>query len=331
MKPNSDLWIHEKARFMVGQMAKAEDTAAIMNQGYYLAQKRLEKEADKIFARFQSAYGLTEDEAREILSRSGLDIDAAVRALVASEKGGRNILAELNGPAYAHRIQALRESSVEIDRLMEQLIKRDRKLLTNHLKRSAKDAYLHSVYLTQQQAGVSFKFKDYDPEHVDKLLRVKWSKKHFKDAIGDNIHGLGDAIKEEFLVNYLTGRSTEAAADSIAQRFNFSYYQARRLVRTESTYIEAEMEAQGYEACHIDKYEYVSILDNRTSELCQQHDGKIYKVSERMPGVNFPPLHVWCRSTTIAHIPDDYLEQAPAGAVARSGQRVSFNDWKKEF
>ena len=48
MKPNNDYWAKRKAQFMVKQMGKAEDTAQVMNQGYYLAQKRLEEEAEKI-------------------------------------------------------------------------------------------------------------------------------------------------------------------------------------------------------------------------------------------------------------------------------------------
>lgn len=57
------------------------------------------------------------------------------------------------------------------------------------------------------------------------------------------------------MVNYLTGGSTDDMARRLAERMNVNYFNARRLVRTESTFVEAEMEARGYEACHIDEYE----------------------------------------------------------------------------
>lgn len=329
MKPNNDYWAKRKAQFMVKQMGKAEDTAQVMNQGYYLAQKRLEEEAEKIFQRFQRAYGLTEQQARDLIYRAGTNVDSVKRELE-NMNINADVLAEMNSGAYAHRIEALRNSSAEIDKMVDRLSKRDTGIVTAHLKHIAKDAYLHSIYLTQQQAGVSFNFTQFDEQVVEDLLKVNWSKKHFSASIWDNTHHLGETLKEEFMVNYLTGRSVDDMAKQIASRMNVSYFNARRLVRTESTYVEAEMEALGYEECFIDEYEYVSVLDNRTSSLCREYDGKIYKVKDRKPGVNYPPLHVFCRATTIAHIPDDY-EHPLTDRDIRDIERMSFKKWKEEY
>lgn len=328
MTMQNSYWAKRKAQFMVKQMGRAEDTAQLMNQGYYLAQKRLEEEAEKIFQRFQRSYGLTEQEARDLIYRAGTNVDAVKRELK-NMNTNADILAEMNSGAYAHRIEALHNSSAEIDRLIEKLAKRDKRLVTSHLKRTAEDAYLHSIYLTQQQAGVGFNFRQFDEQVVENLLKVNWSKKHFSQAIWDNAQDLGNTLKEEFMVNYLTGRSVDDMAKQISSRMNVSYFNARRLVRTESTFVEAEMEARGYEACHIEEYEYVSVLDNRTSSLCQQHDGKIYKVKDRQAGVNYPPLHVFCRSTTIAHIPDEYLKEATNQEYQKL-KNMSFEKWKEE-
>lgn len=327
MKPNNDYWAKRKAQFMVKQMGKAEDTAQVMNQGYYLAQKRLEEEAEKIFQKFQRAYGLTEQQARDLIYRAGTNVDSVKRELE-NMNINADVLAEMNSAAYAHRIEALRNSSEEIDKMVERLAKRDVRLVTRHLIHTAEDAYLHSIYLTQQQAGVSFNFTQFDEQVVEDLLKVNWSKKHFSESIWDNTHHLGETLKEEFMVNYLTGRSVDDMAKQIASRMDVSYFNARRLVRTESTYVEAEMEAIGYEECFIDEYEYVSVLDNRTSSLCREHDGKIYKVKDRKPGVNYPPLHVFCRATTIAHIPDDYMKDISEKEF-KEFERQTFAQWKK--
>lgn len=327
MKSSNDYWAKRKAQFMVKQMGRAEDTAQLMNQGYYLAQKRLEEESEKIFQRFQRSYGLTEQQARDLIYRAGTNVDSVKRELE-NMNINADVLAEMNSAAYAHRIEALRNSSLEIDKMVERLAKRDTGIVTAHLKRTAEDAYLHSIYLTQQQAGVSFNFTQFDEQVVEDLLKVNWSKKHFSESIWDNTHRLGETLKEEFMVNYLTGRSADDMAKQIASRMGVSYFNARRLVRTESTYVEAEMEALGYEEAHIDEYEYVSVLDNRTSSLCREHDGKIYKVKDRKPGVNYPPLHVFCRATTIAHIPDDY-ERELTDKDIRNIERMSFKEWKQ--
>ncbi|MBU5470168.1 hypothetical protein KQI85_07270 [Falcatimonas sp. MSJ-15] len=37
-------------------------------------------------------------------------------------------------------------------------------------------------------------------------------------------------------------------------------------------------------------------------------DGKVSKTTDVQVGVNFPPMHPWCRSVTIANIDDDTLK-----------------------
>ena len=37
-------------------------------------------------------------------------------------------------------------------------------------------------------------------------------------------------------------------------------------------------------------------------------DGKVFKTTDAQVVVNFPPMHPWCRSVTIANIDDDTLK-----------------------
>ena len=52
------------------------------------------------------------------------------------------------------------------------------------------------------------------------------------------------------------------------------------------------------------QYEYSPILDSKTCEICRALNGKVFEISERQPGVNFPPMHPWCRCTWIPYIGD---------------------------
>ena len=49
-------------------------------------------------------------------------------------------------------------------------------------------------------------------------------------------------------------------------------------------------------------YEFIAVLDNRTSKICQSRDGVVYPMSEKSVGFNFPPLHPRCRSTVAPYI-----------------------------
>ncbi|MDU2281948.1 minor capsid protein, partial [Staphylococcus sp.] len=50
------------------------------------------------------------------------------------------------------------------------------------------------------------------------------------------------------------------------------------------------------------EYKYVAKIDKKTSKICHSLNGKVFKVKDMMPGVNAPPMHPWCRSTTVTHV-----------------------------
>jgi SPP1 gp7 family putative phage head morphogenesis protein len=80
---------------------------------------------------------------------------------------------------------------------------------------------------------------------------------------------------------------------------NRSY--AERLIRTEGARITEEATKQAYQEAKIEKYQYdaVPYEKGRSSEICQELNGQIFLLSEAQSGVNYPPMHPNCRSTTI--------------------------------
>jgi phage head morphogenesis protein, SPP1 gp7 family len=114
----------------------------------------------------------------------------------------------------------------------------------------------------------------------------------------------------------MTGRSVRDTSQAIAERFEVGQNKARRLVRTESAFFHNQMELLSYEDAEITKYRFIAVLDKRTSHICQEHDNKVYDTDKAVPGVNYPPLHPWCRSTTIAH--DDDIDYSKLERRARN-------------
>ena len=50
----------------------------------------------------------------------------------------------------------------------------------------------------------------------------------------------------------------------------------------------------------------------RTSDICRSLDGTVHKVSQAKVGVNFPPMHPNCRSTTVPKFNDQDVEERVA-------------------
>ena len=115
----------------------------------------------------------------------------------------------------------------------------------------------------------------------------------------------------------------------------YQKYAANRLIRTESAYVAGQTTAVAYDECGIEKYEYIATLDSRTSEKCSGLDGKIFEMSEKEVGVNYPPAHPHCRSSVAPVIDGLTREGLTRAARDANGKSVyvprdmKYQEWKR--
>lgn len=303
-------WEKRKAQRMFEYMQSAEETSNIISKVYLKASNYLIHERDIVFDRYKEKHHLSELEARNLLNQiHDKDTINELKELLrqAKTKDKAELLKRLESPTYASRIKRLEDKLAEVDILAKNIYGLEKKQSSKHYKCLIKDSYYKSIYDIQQDNGLAFSFSKLSEKQIDHVLKSKWSGVNYSSRIWSNTNELARNVKEELLLNLMTGRSNEEAAKAIQGCFNTGMMEARRLIRTESCYIVNEMEAQSFEECGIDKYMYVATLDKKTSKECREHDSKVYLVKNRKAGVNFPPLHPWCRSTTIAYLGDDIL------------------------
>ena len=77
----------------------------------------------------------------------------------------------------------------------------------------------------------------------------------------------------------------------IADKFNTSYSNAIRLVRTESCWVMNEATVNNYKENGIKEYEFMAFLDKKTSPQCRELDGEVISLEDAKAGKNLPPLH----------------------------------------
>ncbi|MCY9523623.1 phage head morphogenesis protein, partial [Paenibacillus larvae] len=62
--------------------------------------------------------------------------------------------------------------------------------------------------------------------------------------------------------------------------------------------------------------------------------GKVFLLSEKKEGVNFPPLHPRCRSTTVAFFDDETGVRAAKGKNGKTyyvPSDLNYAEWYKQF
>ena len=142
-------------------------------------------------------------------------------------------------------------------------------------------------------------------EAIKTIIGYPYAGKMFSDRIWDNKDALVKHIKQNLTAGIIRGDSIQKMSRQLKKDLNVLYYQAERLVRTETNYAMNQGHLKGYaDSGVVEKYEFLAAIDSRTSKLCKNQNGKVYKLSDAVVGVNFPPLHPHCRSTVIPVLED---------------------------
>lgn len=149
---------------------------------------------------------------------------------------------------------------------------------------------------------------------------------------------MAETLKSEFIQGFIAEKTQNEMYKVVMDRFGAGAFDAKRLVRTEGCYIANEMQMQAYMECGVEKYRFIATLDLRTSNTCAKLDGKIFNVKDGVPDVNMPPMHPFCRSTTIQSVNEETLKRMQCRArnpVARKSELLpagtTYEEWYKKY
>lgn len=339
---NKDYWAKRKANLIYEQMDKAERQADKFDEIYKQSKAYLDKQINKVFDKFQRDYGLSERDARQVLKnmKDQKDLNELRKVLEArpNDPNIQRLLADLDSPAYAYRMKRLERLNDDLDRMRESIYHSEKKGSDAFYSDLMKDSYYKATFDLQQQTGLAYRFSSLPETEIKRLRGLKWTGEAYSDRIWSNTGALASSVKDELLVSLMTGRSVKDTAQEIAERFEVGQNNARRLVRTESAFFHNQMELLSYEDADIEKYIFVAVLDKRTSHICQEHDNKVYDTDKAVPGVNYPPMHPWCRSTTVAYDEDaDYSKLKRRARNPETGKTelvpadMTYKEWYSKY
>lgn len=341
---NKDYWTKRKANLIYEQMDKAEKQADKFDEIYKQSKAYLDKQINKVFDKFQRDYGLSERDARQVLKnmKDQKDLNELRKVLEArpNDPNIQRLLADLDSPAYTYRMKRLERLNDDLDRMRESMYRSEKSGSDAFYSDLMKDSYYKATFDLQQQTGLAYGFSGLPESEIKHLQSFSWigDGSTYSIDIWKNTGKLASSIKDELLISLMTGRGTRETTQAIAERFNVGQNDARRLVRTESAFFHNQMELLSYEDAEITKYKFVAVLDKRTSRICQKHDNVVYRVDEAVPGVNYPPMHPWCRSTTIAYDEDaDYSKLKRRARNPKTGKveyvpaDMSYREWYSKY
>nr|DAG05257.1 MAG TPA: minor capsid protein [Siphoviridae sp. ctbxa26] len=188
--------------------------------------------------------------------------------------------------------------------------------LTAHLEKQAKR------YGRAADTANGKVFNMINEQTVKGFVNTEWSNgKNFSQRIWDNAQKLADTLNTELAQGFARGEAYEKLTKQITDKFEtVSRNNAYRLIYTEGTYVMNESSIQGFSE-DFEQYEYSVVEDGHACPICTALNGKVFNIKDRVPGVNFPPMHPWCRCTFKIHV-DDWSEWLKSQSNKTRAQKV---------
>lgn len=149
-------------------------------------------------------------------------------------------------------------------------------------------------------------------DKIKTVLDRPWSGANFSERLWSNTDKLAQTVKQEIVNGMIQGINLQTMTKRVSERFETAKKNdVERLLRTEVNYVLNQATLDGYKEAGIEKYEFSATLDSRTSQICSELHGEVFEIKKIAVGLNYPPMHPRCRSTTIPVI--DYESLAKQG------------------
>lgn len=336
---NAEYWAERALNeALMGERSVLEYENALLD-AYRVALREIKKDLESFFSKYARENKVTYAEARRrLVSAEMKEFKATVKMWLdyARQNGWNRVyiqyLEKLLNMKYITRLE-----------MLEADIRYQIELIENNKEKNIKDLmeinYLAAYYVRYHDfatgAEMSVRFDTIDAHTLAQAVAKKWDDGNYSTRVWNDRNRLVKAMSTILPQSFSRGLNVNKLGDMLAKELNVSQNRGRTLARTEINNICNQADLAVYKAAGIDKYQFVATLDLRTSEICRSMDNTVHEVSQAQTGINFPPLHPNCRSTTVAYHADiqglERVARDSEGRNIRVSRSMSQEEWIKKY
>lgn len=175
--------------------------------------------------------------------------------------------------------------------------------IDNHIMRQS----LRGANTAAEAMGFGRAFYSMDSDAVRRFVDTVWTgNTSYSQRIWDNTETLASYVAQDMSKALARGDSYQRIAKALEKRFvDVPQSSLMRLVYTEGTYVSRMAQVEELKREGFDSYTIEVVHDERACEECEGVSGSTFRFEDMQVGVNFPPLHPYCRCQ-IAPAVDDW-------------------------
>ena len=305
--------------------------------------RQIESEITLWYERLAKNNGVTMQEARQWLNANELkEFQWDVQEYI--KYGRENAInqqwiKELENASAKYHISRLEALKVRTQQAVEVAFGNELDEVDAMVKKIFTNDYYHSIYEMQKGFNIGWEIGQIDERKLEKIVSNPWTTdgKHFSERIWNSRTQLVSELHNQLTRTCILGKPPDDAIKAISKKFNTSKNQAGRLVMTEQAYFHSVAQQEAFKELDVEEFEVVATLDNLTSEICQEMDGKHFPMKDYEPGVTAPPFHPWCRSVTVPYFDDEWGRSGERAARGEDGKTyyvpsdMTYPEWQKSF
>lgn len=301
----------------------------------------IEKQIEEIFDKYTHETGLTQDSALRLLNERQTETMRrnlmTALAQCQEEVARQAILARLNAPAYAARISRLEALKDLIHAQAYKVGSVAHYRLTDRLIDTYKQSYYRSIYDQQRRTEAGFDFTKLADRDVQAAIATNWAGSNYSKRVWKNTKKLAESLEEVITQGLMTGQSIRDMELALEARIVSERYKINRIIRTEVSHCCNQGILMSYKVAGTLRYIYLATLDMKTSSICRKLDKEVFFVSKAKEGVNFPPMHPNCRSTTMAYPEDGILPKDRTARDPETNKNIhvpfdmSYAQWYRKY
>ena len=256
------------------------------------------KDVEKQIKDFYDTYG--DNPAEEMSHKEWQQYKSRLKKLAKSNPQDATIqrLAKQNIPKY--KIDRLRALELDLQMQLTEATLGQEKGIYKTLEDVSKVS--QATLASRMNKTLGLTFNTIASNKMRQILMSDWSGANWSERLWKDRQKVGKKLSQVLQKGIPQGVSLQNMSRELRDLTGESFNNAFRLIRTETSHIDGQVTLEGYKQASnelgLEYYEYDAFLDGRTSSICRELDKKVFKVSEAEVGINYPPMHPNCRSTT---------------------------------
>ncbi|MBP1312327.1 SPP1 gp7 family putative phage head morphogenesis protein [Paenibacillus sp. 1182] len=337
---SEEYWSGRMDALNEAQLSKGDAYVRKMEIEYAKANAAIQKDIDAFHQRFAKNNEMGLAEARQVLKAGELkEFKWTVEDYI---KAGRENavdqrwMKELENASIRVRMTRLEALKLQMRQHVEVLTGKRQAGAKELMGDIYKDGYYHSIFELHKGTGLGATFSKLDKRQIEAVLSKPWAAdgSNFSARIWKDRDKLVHELQTVLTQGMIRGDTPDKMINALSDRMGVSRSAAARIIQTESAYFAGQSRMDAYKELGVEQYKFTATLDKRTSSICRHMDGEVFAVSEAEVGVNYPPLHAYCRSTTIPYYEDNVQERIARDEDGKNQAvpgDITYEQWEKEY